>query len=98
VSSIVDSINDVIQADAYQKNEEQFRVFGEDLKLHDCSGQGTLEYINLTHDLIKKTMDHIQDSYGLWLTNRSELYALLKEAYDKDVGNAQGLPSYESFK
>ena len=43
-------------------------------------------------------MDHIQDSYALRLKNRSELYALLKEAYDKDVSNTQGQPYYESFK
>ena len=98
VSSIVDSINAVIQADAHQKTEEQFQVFGEDLKRDDFSCKETLKDINLTHDLIKKTMDHIQDSYGLRLKNRSELYALLKEAYDEDVSNAQRLPSFESFK
>ena len=98
VSSIIESINAAIQADAHQKNEEQFRANGEDLKWVDCSGNETLESIILTHNLIKKTMDHIQDSYGLRLKNRSELYALLKEAYDEDVSNAQRLPSFESFK
>ena len=98
VSSIVNSINAVIQADSYQKTEEQFRTFGEDLKWDDCSGNETLKRINLTHNLIKKTMDHIQDSYGLRLKNRSELYALLKEAYDEDVSNTQGQSYYESFK
>jgi len=98
VSSIVKSINAVIQADSYQKTEEKFQECGENMNEYDLSGKEILKHINLTHDLIKKTMDHIQDSYGILLGNRSELYALLKEAYDKDVGNAQGLPSYESFK
>ena len=93
VSSIIESINAAIQADAHQKNEEQFRVNGEDLKWDDCSGNETLESIILTHNLIKKTMDHIQDSYGLRLKNRSELYALLKEIYDDQLIKLKPCPS-----
>ena len=93
VSSIIEPIDVVIQADAHQRNEEQFRANGEDFKWGDCSGNETLESIILTHNLIKKTMDHIQDSYGLRLKNRSELYALLKEIYDDQLIKLKPCPS-----
>ena len=87
VFAIVQSIESVLQADACQRIEEQFKAYGEGIKCFSIIDDQALQ--NLTkssYNLIRKTMNQIQQSYSSVQMNRSELYVLLKVVYDHSAG------------